>query len=205
MSHQPQPSLPTPGQILADTFGYSALRPPQDEIIETVVGGGDALVLMPTGGGKSLCYQIPALAGEADDGRLVLVLSPLIALMQDQVKSLTSRGIEAALEKIGSFEGVDRCYVFLFREDTEVMDNTHEWCAGGVEPQKHNLKGLPSNVFPWWMERLKSFEEIHIPRVADLPEEAGVEWTELVRIVGAAEAEICCRCNSRTGIALLLW
>ncbi|GAA0741166.1 DNA helicase RecQ [Dactylosporangium roseum] len=72
-------------------FGYDAFRGPQQEIIEHVIGGGDALVLMPTGGGKSLCYQIPALVR---DGTAVVV-SPLIALMQDQVDALTALGVRA--------------------------------------------------------------------------------------------------------------
>jgi ATP-dependent DNA helicase RecQ len=79
-------------EILNNVFGYSAFRPPQDQIIETVVTGGDALVLMPTGGGKSLCYQIPALA-RAGCG---VVISPLIALMQDQVSALKLLGVKAS-------------------------------------------------------------------------------------------------------------
>ena len=79
-------------QILQSVFGYAAFRGEQQAIIEHVAGGGDALVLMPTGGGKSLCYQIPALmrAGTA------IVVSPLIALMQDQVDALRQQGVEAA-------------------------------------------------------------------------------------------------------------
>ncbi len=78
--------------ILRDTFGYPAFRGAQAEIIGHVAGGGDALVLMPTGGGKSLCYQIPALL-RAGTG---VVVSPLIALMQDQVAALTQAGVRAA-------------------------------------------------------------------------------------------------------------
>ncbi len=78
--------------ILNNTFGYDSFRPPQDEIITTVINGGDALVLMPTGGGKSLCYQIPSLARTGCG----VVVSPLIALMQDQVNALRLLGVRAA-------------------------------------------------------------------------------------------------------------
>jgi ATP-dependent DNA helicase RecQ len=77
--------------ILERTFGYDAFRGQQGEIIEHVIAGGDALVLMPTGGGKSLCYQIPALVREGTG----VVISPLIALMQDQVDALTAVGVRA--------------------------------------------------------------------------------------------------------------
>lgn len=72
-------------------FGYDTFRGSQQEIIEHVIGGGDALVLMPTGGGKSLCYQIPALVRDG----VGVVVSPLIALMQDQVDALTALGVRA--------------------------------------------------------------------------------------------------------------
>ncbi|MBX3100520.1 MAG: DNA helicase RecQ [Salinibacterium sp.] len=78
--------------VLEKTFGYSAFRGQQADIIQTVIGGGDALVLMPTGGGKSLCYQIPSLVREGTG----VVISPLIALMQDQVDALSAVGARAA-------------------------------------------------------------------------------------------------------------
>ena len=81
-----------PLDILTSVFGYTAFRGDQQAIIEHVLGGGDALVLMPTGGGKSLCYQIPALLRPGT----AVVVSPLIALMQDQVEALRQLGIEAA-------------------------------------------------------------------------------------------------------------
>ena len=77
---------------LRDVFGYPAFRGAQAEIIDHVSRGGDALVLMPTGGGKSLCYQIPALLRPG----CAVVVSPLIALMQDQVDALTQLGVKAA-------------------------------------------------------------------------------------------------------------
>jgi len=79
-------------QILRTVFGYESFRPPQDEVISTLMSGGDALVLMPTGGGKSLCYQIPAIARPGTG----IVVSPLIALMQDQVAALQQAGVRAA-------------------------------------------------------------------------------------------------------------
>src|SRR3954449_12900284 len=78
-------------QVLRRVFGYDTFRGSQQEIIEHVIGGGDALVLMPTGGGKSLCYQIPALVRDG----VGVVVSPLIALMQDQVDALTALGVRA--------------------------------------------------------------------------------------------------------------
>jgi len=81
----------SPGRILREVFGYPQFRAPQGEIIDHVARGGDALVLMPTGGGKSLCYQIPALVRPG----LAVVVSPLIALMQDQVAGLKEAGVRA--------------------------------------------------------------------------------------------------------------
>ncbi|WP_261950892.1 DNA helicase RecQ [Streptomyces nigrescens] len=78
-------------QVLRRVFGYDAFRGSQQEIIEHVIGGGDAVVLMPTGGGKSLCYQIPSLVRPG----VGVVISPLIALMQDQVDALRALGVRA--------------------------------------------------------------------------------------------------------------
>lgn len=84
-------------------------------------------------------------------------------------------GVNDALKAVGEFARVDRSYVFLYSEDRTRMDNTHEWCADGIDPQIDNLKGLPVGSFPWWMERLNSLETIQIPSVSDLPEEANAE------------------------------
>ncbi|MEN3308017.1 MAG: ATP-dependent helicase RecQ [Micromonosporaceae bacterium] len=86
-----QPEVSDALRVLRRVFGYSAFRGSQQEIVEHVIGGGDALVLMPTGGGKSLCYQIPAIV-RAGTG---VVISPLIALMQDQVDALRALGVRA--------------------------------------------------------------------------------------------------------------
>src|SRR5690606_478674 len=106
--HHPAPGMNGPGEsllprparredasaltLLNTVFGHAGFMGAQREIIEHVAGGGDALVLMPTGGGKSLCYQLPALMRDGT----ALVISPLIALMQDQVAALRQLGIRAA-------------------------------------------------------------------------------------------------------------
>jgi len=83
----------TPQQLLEEVFGYQSFRGQQERIVDSVIQGQHALVLMPTGGGKSLCYQIPALARQGT----AVVVSPLIALMRDQVEALTHNGVAAAV------------------------------------------------------------------------------------------------------------
>jgi ATP-dependent DNA helicase RecQ len=82
----------TARELLRQTFGYPDYRAGQGEVVDHLVAGGDALVLMPTGGGKSLCYQIPSLVRDGTG----IVVSPLIALMQDQVAALLQLGVRAA-------------------------------------------------------------------------------------------------------------
>ena len=84
--------MPAALDILQQTFGYPSFRGPQETIIQTVIDEDDALVLMPTGGGKSLCYQISALARQGCG----IVISPLIALMQDQVNAMRELGVRAS-------------------------------------------------------------------------------------------------------------
>ena len=91
----------TPLQILKTYFGYDSFREGQTEIIDTILSGRDALAIMPTGAGKSLCYQVPALLLPG----ITLVVSPLISLMQDQVKSLNEAGIHAAYINSSLTEG----------------------------------------------------------------------------------------------------
>ena len=92
MSTSPNPSIL---RILSEVFGYESFRGPQQNIIEHVTSGHDALVLMPTGGGKSLCYQIPAIARQNAGQGITIVVSPLIALMHDQVGALHEAGVRA--------------------------------------------------------------------------------------------------------------
>ena len=82
----------TPQTVLQNVFGYQQFRQGQQEVIDAVLAGRDCLVIMTTGGGKSLCYQVPALCLEG----ITLVISPLISLMKDQVDQLLTNGIEAA-------------------------------------------------------------------------------------------------------------
>ncbi|SCG45776.1 DNA helicase RecQ [Micromonospora coxensis] len=98
-------------RVLNRVFGYDAFRGFQREVIDHVVAGGDALVLMPTGGGKSLCYQIPALVRDG----VAVVVSPLIALMQDQVDALTAVGVRAGFlnstQDLDARRQVERAFV----------------------------------------------------------------------------------------------
>src|SRR3954466_9723193 len=91
MSRQPA-SAQRPLEVLAARFGFDAFRPGQERVVEALLAGRSALAVFPTGAGKSLCYQLPALMLEG----MTVVVSPLIALMKDQIDFLQRRGIEAA-------------------------------------------------------------------------------------------------------------
>jgi len=99
-----RPNAETALALLRKYWGYSAFRPPQDRIIQTVLDGKDCLALLPTGGGKSVCFQVPALAMDG----ICLVISPLIALMEDQIRQLKQRGIPCAVVHSGlSYSQID--------------------------------------------------------------------------------------------------
>ena len=91
--------MTTPVEVLREVFGYSEFRGAQHDIVDHICAGGDALVLMPTGGGKSLCYQLPAIVRQRQGKGVSVVVSPLIALMHDQVSALGELGIAAAFLK----------------------------------------------------------------------------------------------------------
>ncbi len=93
MSAMPRPTILSPQEALQRYFGFNAFLDGQEEVMNAILSGRDGLVVMPTGGGKSLCYQLPALCLEG----VTLVISPLIALMKDQVDALLARGIEATV------------------------------------------------------------------------------------------------------------
>ncbi|MCD6384668.1 diguanylate cyclase [Candidatus Sumerlaeota bacterium] len=100
---------------------------------------------------------------------LVMAISTnFINLTANQI----DRGINKALESIGKFAGVDSSYVFLFSRDGKEMNNTHGWCARGIDSHWRKLQGIPADAFPWFISRLKRFETIHIQSENDLPSEA---------------------------------
>ncbi|MFB0912307.1 MAG: DEAD/DEAH box helicase, partial [Glaciecola sp.] len=105
-------------KILKDTFGYDEFRPGQMEVIGKILNGQDALILLPTGGGKSLCYQVPALALDG----ITIVVSPLISLMQDQVQQLTAQGVKAAyLNSSQDAEESQKISEQLFRGELDLL------------------------------------------------------------------------------------
>jgi len=102
--------MPDAAQLLSRVFGFDAYRPGQGEIVDAVIAGRNVLAIMPTGGGKSLCYQLPALCRDG----VTVVISPLIALMRDQVRALTAAGVEAGALTSGNTEAeTDAVYAAL--------------------------------------------------------------------------------------------
>ncbi|HET6454447.1 MAG TPA: PAS domain S-box protein [Armatimonadota bacterium] len=102
------------------------------------------------------------------------ISTQFINLPSDQV----DEGILKALRTIGEFAGIDRAYVFQIYDDGAIMDNTHEWCAEGIESHIQRLKGLKVDSFPWSAEKMRKLETVHVPLVSDLPAEAAAEKRE---------------------------
>jgi|UPI00068D455D ATP-dependent DNA helicase RecQ len=124
-------------EVLGRVFGYDAFRGPQREVVDHVVAGGDALVLMPTGGGKSLCYQVPALLREG----VGVVVSPLIALMQDQVDTLRALGVRAGFLNSSQDRAERRDVEEAFlAEELDLLYVAPESLGGGASPTARLLE-----------------------------------------------------------------
>ncbi|MFM2475792.1 DNA helicase RecQ [Celerinatantimonas sp. MCCC 1A17872] len=135
-------------QVLQDVFGYHDFRPGQANIVEQVLAGRDSLVLMPTGGGKSLCYQVPAMLLEG----LTIVVSPLISLMKDQVDALARNGVDAAyLNSTLSWEQTQALYGQLIRHEIKLLY---------VSPERLLHGDFLSN-FESWQVQLLAVDEAH--------------------------------------------
>ena len=142
--------------MLGQVFGYNDFRGPQQAIVEHVVQGGDALVLMPTGGGKSLCYQIPAIVRQNAGHGVTIVISPLIALMHDQVGALLEAGVSAAfLNSTQTFEESSQLEKQLLRNELTLLY---------AAPERINtprMKGLLASLHERGLLSLFAIDEAH--------------------------------------------
>ncbi|UCD64661.1 MAG: PAS domain S-box protein [Candidatus Zixiibacteriota bacterium] len=119
-----------------------------------------------------------ALRYRLDFEHLIMSLSSrFIALAPEEI----SENVVNVLRAVGEFTGADRCYVFRLSADRETMDNTHEWCADEIESHIDSLHNLPTEAFAYSLEMMVNGEVFHVPRVADLPQEAAAEKTEFQR------------------------
>ena len=109
----------------------------------------------------------------------------LIANISNKLIDITIKQINPVIDDIlmiiGKYVEADRSYIFQFYDNNNLMDNTHEWCAEGIKPEIETLKGLPTSIFPWWMEKVRKNKTIHIPDVSKLPPEAAAEKETLER------------------------
>ena len=138
----PTSATADPRQVLREVFGYAAFRGPQQAVVEHVLAGGSALVLMPTGGGKSLCWQVPALCLEG----LTVVITPLIALMDDQVEGLRQQGVAAAaLHSALAPEEASATWTALGRGELKLLYISPERLLSGDGLRL--LAGLPLALF----------------------------------------------------------
>ncbi len=137
-------TIARPHQILESVFGYSQFRHNQEEIIAHILKGKDAVVLMPTGGGKSLCYQVPALCLFG----VTIVVSPLIALMKDQVDSLVLSGVKAAFLNSTQSSG-EQSFILrqLRNNELKLLYVAPEKLVGGDTPFIQYLKEIPVSLF----------------------------------------------------------
>lgn len=137
-------TIATPHKILESVFGYPAFRHNQEEIIDQLLKGKDAVVLMPTGGGKSLCYQVPALCLPG----VTIVVSPLIALMKDQVDALVLSGVKAAFLNSTQSSGEQSSLLQqLRRNELKLLYVAPERLVGGEIPFLHFLQEIRVSLF----------------------------------------------------------
>lgn len=121
--------MPQPHELLSSIFGFSGFRPGQEEIVDAVMAGQNVLAIMPTGGGKSLCFQLPALCRDG----VTVVISPLIALMRDQVRALRAAGVEAgALTSGNTDEETEQVYAALDAGRMRLLYMAPERLASGA-------------------------------------------------------------------------
>ena len=156
MSSRLSPALSPAHTVLQDVFGYEQFRGPQQAIVEHVIEGSDALVLMPTGGGKSLCYQVPAIVRQQQGRGVTIVVSPLIALMHDQVGALHEAGVSAAfLNSTLSFDEA---------QDVELRLQTGEITLLYAAPERLNTPrflGLLDSLYQGGHLALFAIDEAH--------------------------------------------
>ena len=130
----------TPEKLLKTKFGYDSFRPGQQTVIDDILAHKNVLTIMPTGGGKSLCYQIPAML---EDG-LTLVVSPLIALMKDQVDALNENGIPATfINSSLDFDEVDQRFELARNGEVKLLYVSPERLDSGAF---NRLAGLPIDL-----------------------------------------------------------
>jgi hypothetical protein len=111
---------------------------------------------------KELAYR------EAFEGLIARISTRFVEQPLQQIDA----GIDFALEGLGRFASVDRCYLILFSEDGHSMTNTHEWCAEGVNSKKNSIQSLPATQVPWFMAQIKQRQVVYVPQVNSLPETA---------------------------------
>lgn len=129
--------------------------------------------------------------------------SRLISQLAADVMAATGRDFDGAvmraLRRCGEYLQADRAYVFLLTHDGQLMNNTHEWCAPGISPQKDNLQAIPSDVTPWWWTQFKQHGRVLVPDVDQMPPEAAQEQ----QILQAQDIRSVCACPLRQGDRLI--
>lgn len=128
-----------------------------------------------SGMGINLDYLAIESGKTTRNERLETIIAKIAKMFAQTPTYKIDKAINLTLQIVGEYANVDRSYLFLFRNNQQIMDNTHEWCAESIEPQIENLQGVPSKIFPWWMKHLLKHEIIHIPQVSELPLEASAE------------------------------